>query len=204
MIFIRTLKFVAVALTACLIPPAISAATIMSQTYTGTLPATISGTLPNQGTALEETITLPSTSTLTLFTTSYTTGGFEPNIVLFNSSGNFVAVSGVQGSAPLSPGDLDAYLSVSGLMAGQYTIALTDWELNQSPTATNISDGFTSNFGDGTNFVDQNGVTRTGAYSLTADLGSVSSTPEPASLLLVAPFLIGIGLYSRKRALSSK
>ncbi len=199
--FIRNLQLTATALTALVLVPALQAASITAQTYTGTFPATISGTLPNQGTALEESITLPSSGDLTLLTTSYLTGGFEPNIVLFNSTGNFVAVSGTQGGAPLSPTDLDAYLSATGLTAGQYTIALTDWQLNQATTATNLSDGFGANYGDGTSFIDQNGVTRSGSYSLTADFtGSASTTtPEPASLLLVAPFLlIGAFLASKR------
>ncbi len=194
--FIRRLQFAVIAFATFAIPGSVSAAAVISQTYTGTFPATITGTLPNQGTALEETITLPATSSLTLFTTSYATGGFEPNILIFNSTGNFVAASGAQGSPPLSTADLDAYLSVSNLMAGQYTIALTDLNLNQSLTATNLSDGFTQNYGDGVNFVDQNGLTRTGSYSLTAD---ISQTPEPSSWLLIAPvFLISL-LYKHLR-----
>jgi hypothetical protein len=198
--FIRKIRFGVLAFTACALPSVVSAA-IINQAYSGTFPATISGTLPNQGTALEEAITLPAEGTLTAFTTSYLTGGFEPTLTLFDSAGDYVATSITPGSAPLGPTDLDAYLSASGLAAGQYTIALTDWELGQSLTATNLSDGFTFNLGDGTNFVDQNGITDTGSYSLTVQL---SQTPEPSTLLLVAPFFLAAGLLTRKRIVSSK
>ena len=64
------------------------AATI-TDTYSGGFPATIRGTLPNQGTALLENFTLPSSSNLTITTTSYASGGFEPNLLLSQFSGQF-------------------------------------------------------------------------------------------------------------------
>jgi hypothetical protein len=51
---------------------------------------TLTGGLPNQGTALEIAFTLPQTENVTIFTTSYATGSFEPNLTLFDSNGNFV------------------------------------------------------------------------------------------------------------------
>lgn len=203
MFFIGKLHLAALALTVCALPPAISAASVITQTYTGSFPATISGTLPNEGTALEEAITLPTAGSLTAFTTSFLTGGFEPNLTLFNAAGNYVAASLPQGSAPLAPEDFDAYLNVSGLMAGQYTLALTDWELGQSLTATNLSDGFTFNLGDGVNFVNPTAIGPaylSGNYSLTVD---VSQTPEPGTILLVAPLLLAAGLVGRKKVLSA-
>ncbi len=62
-----------------------------------------------------------------------------------------------------------------------YTLAITDFLLNQSITATNLSDGFTSNFGSGSTFVDEQGNPRTGDYSVTINLAAV---PEPPALLL--------------------
>lgn len=179
------------------------AATIITQTYTGGYPATISGSLPNQDTALELTFTLASTGNLTASTTSYATGGFQPNITIFNSSG--IAIANQWATPP--PGavadpatglTVDSYLTANNLMAGTYVLALTDWALGQSVTATNLSDGFTSNFGNGVTFVDINGNTRTGAYALHLATSSVSSVPEPASILLLAPIMLAAMIY-RKR-----
>jgi hypothetical protein len=139
--------------------PNLQSATIISQTFSGSLPATITGTLPNQDTALEEVFSLTSPSNLTIFTTSYSSGGFEPNISLYNANGGYIASSMVPGSGNAKPDPttglaLDTALNALNLTAGKYTVALTDWELNQSSTATNLSDGFNFNLGSGTTFVD--------------------------------------------------
>lgn len=179
------------------------AATIINQTYTGSYPATISGSLPNQDTVLELTLTLPSAANLTASTTSYATGGFQPNITLFNSSG--IAIANQWATPP--PGavadpatglTVDSYLVADDLAAGSYVLALTDWALGQSPTAANLSDGFASNLGNGATFVDIDGNTRTGAYDLHLATSSVSSVPEPASVLLLAPIML-VAMICRKR-----
>jgi hypothetical protein len=187
----------------CLLAQIASAATIINQTYTGSYPATISASLPDQDTALELTFTLPSTENLTASTTSYATGGFQPNITLFNSSG--IAIANQWATPPSSavadPNTgltIDSYLTANNLTAGTYVLALTDWALGQSVTATNLSDGFTSNFGNGVTFVDIDGNTRTGAYALHLDASAVSSVPEPASILLLAPIMLA-AMVVRKR-----
>ena len=205
--FIRRVNFALLALAVYALPASLGAATIISQTYAGGFPATITGTLPNQGTALEETFTLPAVTNLIVFTTSYATGGFQPNVTLFNSAGNYVAGSVTPGTSPVAQSDpatamaLDGYLTDHAVAAGQYTISLTDWQLNQSITATNLSDGFASNYGDGIHFIDQGGNTRTGAYSFTVQL---SQTPEPATLWLVAPCFLVFGLVARRRKFAEK
>ncbi len=173
-------------------------AAVINQTYTGSFPATISGTLPNQGSVLEEAITLSSTTNLTAFTTSYAGGGFQPNLFLFNPSG--VAIGASSGQAPPGGSSFDAYLMSSNLAPGNYTLALTDFNLNQSATATSLADGFTVNYGNGTTFVDVDGVTRTGNYSITIDAATPSATPEPSTIsLMLLPVLIGFVVLARKR-----
>lgn len=167
--------------------------------YAGALPTTINGALPNQGTALLEVFTLPTAGDVTLTTSSYATGGFQTNLELFNSTGNFVAAGSPSGTADPSTGIIgDSTLTTSVLPAGMYTVALTDFLLNQSITATNLSDGFTTNFGDGVNFIDNNGNTRTANYSLTISAAAASSSvPEPATLWLAAPILVALALQRR-------
>jgi hypothetical protein len=169
----------------------LSAATIITQTYSGTFPATITGTLPNQGTALEEVFTLPSATTLTVTTTSYATGGFESNLLLFNSAGTFVTAGTPFGSPDPSTGIVgDMRMTVPNLPAGMYTLALTDFQLNQSLTATNLSAGFSVNYGSGSTFTDANGNVRTGNYAFT--ISTASAVPEPATFWLVVPIVTGL------------
>ncbi len=200
----RVFTFLAAALTLGILAPS-SRAAVINQTYSGTFPANISGTLPNQATALEETFTLTSTSNLTISTTSYATGGFEPNVMLYNSAGNYLMTGLTPGSSPVAKKDpstglaLDAYLTDPGLKPGTYTIALMDFLLGQSLTATNLSAGFTLNYGSGTTFTDEMGNTRTGAYAMTINAVNASTVPEPATLLLTAPFLAALALRARKR-----
>jgi hypothetical protein len=186
------------------VPATAAAADIVNQTYSGSLPGSTSGTLANQGTALELALTLPSAGDFTAFTTSYASGGFQPNLTLYDASGKYVTSQWATPppgamADPTTGGTLDGYLSAMGLQAGMYTLTLTDWALGQSITATNLSDGFTSNLGNGTAFVDVMGATRTGAYALTLDFtGPSSAVPEPASWLLTGP-LLAAGIYFRRK-----
>jgi len=167
----------------------------ITQTYSGPLPGTITDVLPDQGTALELTFTLPALSNLTMFTSSYATGGFQPNLFLFNAMGSFIAAGVPAGSPDPTTGLIgDTSLTALSLAPGTYTVALTDFLLNQSITATSLSDGFTDNFGNGTTFLDANGNTRTGAFELTI---APSAIPEPSTLWLAAPVLAWLGVRAR-------
>jgi hypothetical protein len=170
-----------------MLAPQVRAATIMNQIYSGPFPANIAGTLPNQDTVLLEAFNLPTLSNLTITTSSYAAGGFEPNLLLFDATGDFITAGNPFGVPDPSTGIVgDSQLTASDLLAGTYTLAVTDFLLNQSPTATNLSDGFTDNFGSGTTFVDAGGNIRTGNYAVTI---APASVPEPATMWLTAPFL---------------
>lgn len=167
--------------------PAIQASTI-DQAYTRAFPATVSGTLPNQGSVLLETFTLTSPSDVTIDTTSYAAGGFETNLELFDSSGDFVTAGSPSGVEDPTTGIIgDSSLTAPDLPASTYTLALTDFLLNQSITATNLSDGFTENYGSGTNFVDADGNTRSGNYGFTIQ---TSAVPEPSTLWFTTGLLL--------------
>lgn len=181
--------------------PTLDAGPIITQTFSGALPATITGTLPNQDTALLQQFTLGVNSGLTVTTTSYASGGFQPNLFLFDMNGSFVTAGTPFGAIDPTTGIIgDMRLSTSSLPAGMYTLAVTDFLLNQSLTATNLSDGFTANFGSGTTFVDATGNTRTGnfAFTISAAPGD-TAIPEPAAVWLIAPALAAIGVRARRR-----
>jgi hypothetical protein len=188
-----------------------SAGTLQAVTITtanlGTLsaPLTRSGTLANEGVALEATFSLGSATQLTIFTTSYgggtnangtstASGGFMPSLVLYNGAGNYVA--GGTFPSPIGTRDSntglvgDAYLRTSTLTAGTYTLALSDYLVQQSPTAINLSDGFIE-YGSGTTFTDVQGNVRTGNYTLNIS-GPSNAAAAPGTLsngVLGQPYL---------------
>lgn len=161
--------------------PSLRAGPTITQTYLGSFPATFNGTLPNQDTALVQRFTLASSTNLTITITSYALGGFQPNLFLYDSAGNFITAGSPSGAADPNTGIIgDSRLIAPNLAAGMYQLAVTDFKLNQSITATNLSDGFTANFGSGTTFSDSNGNQRTGAFAFTITGPGASQVPEPA------------------------
>jgi hypothetical protein len=169
----------------------------------GTIPgeATTAGTFTDQGEVLEATFSVTSTSDVTLFTTSYASGGFQPQISLYTSTGNFIAtqevvspLAGLDSSTNLAA---DTFLFDAAVAPGTYTAVLTDFLNQPMSTATNLSDGFTNIGSGGSSFIDEQGNSRNATYSLTLTSASV---PEPASLWLSLPIL-GFGLAQfRKRS----
>jgi hypothetical protein len=181
-------------------------------------PFTDSGTLTNQGTVLEATFTLNTASTLTIYTDSYgggknadgstaLPGGFMPSLVLYDGGGNFVAgqtfPSPIGNTDPTTGLNGDSYIKTSTLAMGSYTLALSDFLVQQPPTATNLSDGFT-NLGSGTTFSDVQGNPRNGNYTVNiTGAGSAPAVPEPATLLLMLPAALGTIIFRlRKRSVN--
>ena len=179
-----------------------SRAATINQTYSGALPITLNGTLPDQGSVLELNFTLGGTSNLDISTFSYEQSeGFQTNLFLFDMMGQFVTAGVPFGQPNPSTGIIgDSRLQAMNLPGGMYTLAVTDFLLNQSVTATSLADGFTENYGSGSDFVDAMGNTRTGAYALTIE---ASPIPEPSSLLLAAPVLALFALRRRNSAARS-
>lgn len=174
---------------------------------------TFSGTLSSTTQVLQEDFTINAMSAVTLFTNSYgggtnldgttaSAGGFQPNITLYTSGGNFVtnqAVSSPTAKTDASTGlTLDGYLSDASLAPGSYIVTLTNWLLQQPPTATNLSDGFI-NYG-GSTFTDVNGNTRSGSYALNLSASSSSPVPEPASIWLLVSGLALAGAAVLRRS----
>ncbi|MDQ2840516.1 MAG: DVUA0089 family protein, partial [Acidobacteriota bacterium] len=180
---------------------------VINQTYSGSYPGTINGTLQNPDTAIEEafTVTAPN-STFTAYTTSYAKGGFQPNLTLYGSNG-ITVTNGTQWAQPPAGAmadpttgqTLDGYLMTPGLQAGTYTMVLSEFDLTQSATAGSLADGFVSTGHAG--FTDVDGNVRNGSYSVNVNLTSarMTATPEPATFWLMSPFLlIGFGMLARK------
>jgi hypothetical protein len=92
----------------------------------------------------------------------------------------------------------DSYIRTSTLTAGTYIVALSDYLVQQGPTATNLSDGFID-YGSGTTFSDVQGNVRTGNYTLNISGASSTAAPEPATLALIGPAFAGLALWASRR-----
>lgn len=177
---------------------------------------TSTGVLVNQNQAIEAMFSLASTSNLMIYTTSYgggtnangttaAAGGFMPSLVLYNAMGNYVAGQTFPSPTgkidPATGLNGDSYLSSMNLSAGTYILAFSDFLVQQSPSATNLSDGFI-NYGSGTTFIDAQGNPRTGNYALNLAVTSAGpvtpSVPEPATFGLMVPALAGIAMLIRR------
>ncbi len=180
---------------------------------------TFSGTLTSTSQVVQQNFTISAMSAVTVFTNSYgggpnldgtsaSAGGFQPNITLYTSGGDFImnqAVSSPKAKTDGSSGlALDGYLFDASLAPGTYIVILTNWLLQQPPTATNLSDGFT-NYG-GSTFTDVNGNMRNGSYALNLSSSSSSPVPEPASiwLLVSAMALAGGNIWRRSRNVAAR
>lgn len=180
--------------------------------------AVYTGTLTDPSMVVQENFSLSSPGNVSIFTTSYgggtnldgtttSPGGFQPNLTLYNSDGTYVASQDVNDpkaqTDPTTSLALDSMLTESNLAAGSYIVTMTNFWTQQSPTATNLSDGFI-NYG-GSTFADVQGNVRTGSYTLNVSVpssGPVSATPEPATFWLVLPGLVGAAYLMRRRHVS--
>jgi hypothetical protein len=136
-------------------------------------------------------------SPVTLQTSSYAGGGFDPIVAVFDATGVLIAQNddgiGVPPD-PITGAALDSLLTVS-LGAGQYVVSLT--EFDNLPFGPTLADGFvesgqgnfTALFGCGApNFCDVTGAARTSEWALTISGEAVTAAatiPEPSTMALL-------------------
>lgn len=154
-----------------------------------------SGRMSADNSVVEVTFTSTSSYIYTFSTTSYASGGFNPVLTLFSSTG-----------APLDnfgSGTSDATL-MDALSPGTYFLTLTEFP---NVAINTLADGFLfasdpSITGDlcgvpGGKFYDSVSCTqRTGKYSLTS---TIAPTPEPSSWMLMASGVAVLAYTSRRR-----
>lgn len=154
-----------------------------------------------------------STSTVTIQTTSFAVGGFEPVLALYDGSGNLLLLDSTGGTVPSNCGSraidpvsgfcLDAFIQGS-LNPDNYTIALTEWD--NIPNGPTLADGFpqtgNGNFtgpeflGSPGSFILFDGTQRGSNWAL--DVNGVPSVPEPGTAALVMFGLVGRRFMRRK------
>jgi len=183
-----------------------------------------SGNFQNDNDVLLLNFTVGTQSNITIFSSSWDDGGFDPILAIWDSAGIFVTGQDDGGNvgSTLSNGVLydhgtwDSYFSVN-LASGSYTASITQYD--NFWNGNNLSDGFTHDgnpnftfdlgFGGATQPM-FNGVwdsidPRTSAWAFhildVEDAGVV--IPEPATFIvwsLLGAIGVAAGLYRRRRA----
>ncbi len=121
---------------------------------------------------------------LTVETTSYETGGFDPIITVLDSTGSRIAFN--DDSVEVNYGSLDSGIFDLSLIAGTYSVVITQF----ANLPANFLELFTLS-GASPTF---NGNTGDYAYDIT-----ISTVPVPAAGILFASALLGAGFLGRRK-----
>jgi hypothetical protein len=168
---------------------------------------------------------LTATDTLTVTTFSYgglaapssgiAAGGFAPVLALFDGASKLLQLAagsanscGGAGSGARDPTSgfcWDAHFSAPDLLAGRYTVVLS--QDGNTPLGPTLADGYlmagmpdyTSIYNGvpGSRFIEVTGRARTGFYALGIST-LTSPVPEPTTALMLALGLAGLGLLRRR------
>jgi hypothetical protein len=154
-----------------------------------------------------QSFTESSLSSVTLQTSSYAAGGFDPIVAVFDATGALIGQNDDGAGVPPDPSTgeaLDALLTLS-LAPGQYTVSLTQFDnFALGPT---LADGFVeSGMGNFTaapfdcgapNFCDFTGSARTNQWALTITSQVAVSEPSTMAIFTVSLACFGTMIGAR-------
>jgi hypothetical protein len=149
------------------------------------------GTFASPNTTVSALFTADGTSTVTIKSSSYAAGGFDPILTLFNATnGNYIL-----DRDDISTGNLDFQL-IQALPAGNYRAVIS--AVGNYPNGTNFATGFD---GGGDFF----GRTNKYAFDI-LNVNNTTSTavPEPSSLIGTAVAGFTVVMFKRKLSSSKK
>lgn len=180
---------------------------------------TFSGLFQKDNDIAKFTFSLTSSRSVTMFSSSWASGGFDPALFLFDSAGEVLARGddGYRTGAQIVNGQSygyglwDSYLAAD-LAAGTYTVAIA--QATNSLNGTNIAAGFvfdgnpdfTYEFGYGGatqpyfNGLWSSRDPRNGHWTVhVLNIADADNVPEPAALAVLGAGLIGLGIARRRR-----
>ena len=158
---------------------------------TGASATTLSGTFKNDNDKAR-IVFFAGKNAVTLTSTGFAQGGFDPVFSLYKSGGQSVAFNDDQAA-----GNSDSQLALT-LAPGYYALYVTQYN-NFGPIDLNLADfpfDDVPDFRGG--FVDSNGDQRTGFWSV--DVTGAAAVPEAGGVMLLGMGVLGFAALRRKTA----